>query len=345
MYAESKKLLEDGDRCMVLHVGNERVHISKLEKCTKEPEANDEENPSNVKEISITDCDWNIEKLESKLWKMLKKNLSEKTGATPLKAAKNPNETIEVLPVNDLEELRKDASEQIQDTSDEDGAKGSTSPEERAEEQRSLSTLIDEFSFCGQNIGTNVQTFTLEECFANFIKKYQKGPKDITYDELREDVFKPVLTQLRESIKDQLTPKDEKVKAIIITGEVAKIPYFYEKLSQTIEDSCGIKPVSFKDMPIMNGAVKYNPSKYGFAQNVYRRTYGFLLRPFPDNNAVMEPTETNKFHVCVSRNDPIKDDIIKKKMYWKSDVLPIICKSYLILYQPTNWVFCRFVCV
>ncbi|KAI9015284.1 hypothetical protein CLU79DRAFT_838164 [Phycomyces nitens] len=101
------------------------------------------------------------------------------------------------------------------------------------------------------------------------------GRTQITIDELREDVFEPVVKQVLELISDQIAQSKTKLDTIFLVGGFGQSKYLGKRVKDTfkskVESTC---VPSRGEMAVVRGAVMYGIDPNKITHRVLRRTYG-----------------------------------------------------------------------
>ncbi|KAL0086835.1 hypothetical protein F4703DRAFT_1849135 [Phycomyces blakesleeanus] len=126
-------------------------------------------------------------------------------------------------------------------------------------------------------------------------KDIENNPKIFTPEEIRTEMFYPVVEIILKTIKKQIEiqkgiqrteqdnqPDERKLKAIFITGGLGQSKYLQdkikEKFGEEVEDN-NIIGVEEGIMAVMKGAVLIHSNPIEISQKIHRRTYGIRLRP------------------------------------------------------------------
>ncbi|KAL0087058.1 hypothetical protein F4703DRAFT_1850242 [Phycomyces blakesleeanus] len=130
-----------------------------------------------------------------------------------------------------------------------------------------------------------------------------------SYDEIRKEVFDPVVNEVISTIETQFAQLGErKLDAMFITGGFGSSPYLQHRIKETFKDRVKhFEVVRFGTMAVMKGALLYGIDQSIVINHVSRRTYGIML--CEPSHAFDEPRSwSNRFDVCITKGDPIKRD-------------------------------------
>ncbi|KAI9015293.1 hypothetical protein CLU79DRAFT_797025 [Phycomyces nitens] len=103
----------------------------------------------------------------------------------------------------------------------------------------------------------------------------EDGKLCVTVDELRENVFEPVVKQILKLISDQVTQSKKRIDAIFVVGGFGQSSYLGKRIKETFERRVGFIAIpSHGERSVMRGAIilGLNPEKV--SHRVLRRTYG-----------------------------------------------------------------------
>ncbi|KAI9015285.1 hypothetical protein CLU79DRAFT_707673 [Phycomyces nitens] len=142
------------------------------------------------------------------------------------------------------------------------------------------------------------------------------GRLQITFDELREDVFEPVVKQVLELISDQIAQLKTKLDTIFLVGGFGQSKYLGERVKDTFKSKVGsICVPSRGEMAVVRGAVMYGIDPNKITHRVLRRTYGLEVhhsfdpsRDPPENKIVTLDGDVRCwkcFHVFATKGECI----------------------------------------
>ncbi|KAI9015286.1 hypothetical protein CLU79DRAFT_797009 [Phycomyces nitens] len=121
----------------------------------------------------------------------------------------------------------------------------------------------------------------------------EDGKLCVTVDELRENVFEPVVKQVLKLISDQVTQSKKQIDALFVVGGFGQSSYLGKRIKETFNGKVGLISVPSRgEISVMRGAVMFglNPSKV--SHRVLRRTYGLIVNePF---NPLTDPPEKRR---------------------------------------------------
>ncbi|KAL0087060.1 hypothetical protein F4703DRAFT_1850254 [Phycomyces blakesleeanus] len=149
----------------------------------------------------------------------------------------------------------------------------------------------------------------------------------IPLDEIRINVFDPVVNQVLEMMKKQFAQiGDRNVDAMFITGGFGRSPYLQRRIKDTFGDRINeFKVIGNGHMAVIEGAALFCASPRPIAQRILRRTYGIKICSPDDRSKKDTESEKDKFHVYIRKGEPVKEDTwVTKSMIWKHNTLPII---------------------
>ncbi|KAI9015298.1 hypothetical protein CLU79DRAFT_820506 [Phycomyces nitens] len=104
------------------------------------------------------------------------------------------------------------------------------------------------------------------------------GKLRVTVDELRDNVFEPVVKQVLELISDQITQSKKQIDAIFVVGGFGQSKYLGKRIKETFNGKVGLISVPSRgEIAVTRGAVMLglNPGKV--SHRVLRRTYGLIV--------------------------------------------------------------------
>ncbi|KAL0078433.1 hypothetical protein J3Q64DRAFT_1872381 [Phycomyces blakesleeanus] len=139
---------------------------------------------------------------------------------------------------------------------------------------------------------------------------------EFSYDEIREEVFDPVVREVLEIIEKQFSQLGERrLDVMFITGGFGSSPYLQHRIKETFKDRVKhFEVVRFGTLAVMEGALLYGIDRNIVTQHASRRTYGIML--CTPSQAFSNPGPSKcKFDVCITKGDPIlKDKWISKEL-------------------------------
>ncbi|KAI9015288.1 hypothetical protein CLU79DRAFT_765983, partial [Phycomyces nitens] len=115
----------------------------------------------------------------------------------------------------------------------------------------------------------------------------EDGKLCVTVDELRENVFEPVVKQVLELISDQITQSKKRINTIFVVGGFGQSKYLGKRIKKTFAARVGsIAVPSRGEISVMRGAVMFGRDPGKVSHRVLRRTYGLRVshtfNPFTD---------------------------------------------------------------
>ncbi|KAL0074617.1 hypothetical protein J3Q64DRAFT_1704411 [Phycomyces blakesleeanus] len=113
------------------------------------------------------------------------------------------------------------------------------------------------------------------------------GRIQVTVDELREDVFKPVVKQVLDLISDQIDQSQAHIDAIFLVGGFGQSRYLEKCVKDTFKTKVGsIYIPSRGELAVVRGAVISGVDPNKITHRILRRTYGIcvdsIFDPFKD---------------------------------------------------------------
>ncbi|KAL0083644.1 hypothetical protein J3Q64DRAFT_1641945 [Phycomyces blakesleeanus] len=112
----------------------------------------------------------------------------------------------------------------------------------------------------------------------------------ISVDELREDVFEPVVKQVLNLISGQINQSQKQIDAIFLVGGFGQSRYLGKRVQDTFKDKVGnICVPSRGEISVMRGAVMFGVDPAKVSHRILRRTYGIhISKPF---DSLLDPPE------------------------------------------------------
>ncbi|KAL0094255.1 hypothetical protein F4703DRAFT_1787960 [Phycomyces blakesleeanus] len=140
----------------------------------------------------------------------------------------------------------------------------------------------DEFFTIPISLGLN------EEILANI--GVADGRLQVTVDELREDVFEPVVKQVLDLISDQINQSRTQIDAIFLVGGFGQSRYLGRRVKEIFKPKVGsIYVPSRGEMAVVRGAVMFGMDPNKVTHRILRRTYGLRCGSIFD--ALRDPPE------------------------------------------------------
>ncbi|OAD73785.1 hypothetical protein PHYBLDRAFT_145255 [Phycomyces blakesleeanus NRRL 1555(-)] len=116
------------------------------------------------------------------------------------------------------------------------------------------------------------------------------GRFQVTVDELREDIFEPVVKQVLSLISCQLSQSETRLDAIFLVGGFGQSKYLAKRVKDTFETQVeSICVPSRGELAVVRGAVMYGINPNRITHRVLRRTYGLEVHcPFDESEDSIE---------------------------------------------------------
>ena len=148
-----------------------------------------------------------------------------------------------------------------------------------------------------------------------------------TLEELRDQVFNPVLNQVVSLVKEQLAQVNQFVEAIFLVGGFGCSEYLYDILKKEFQGFVGeIAMPPRGELAVAQGAVYHILKPHLVSSKLLRRTYGVRSRlPFkegvdPESSAIITKDGvkrcSTRFDVIAKKGDRILVDQKIKRSYW-----------------------------
>ncbi|KAL0085829.1 hypothetical protein F4703DRAFT_1928199 [Phycomyces blakesleeanus] len=149
----------------------------------------------------------------------------------------------------------------------------------------------------------------------------------ITVDELREEIFNPVVNQVIDLIKGQINQSKKNIDAIFLVGGFGQSNYLYNTIKNKFKDQVGIIALPSRgEMAVVRGAVMFGKNPRVVTHRIARRTYGLkALLTFdplldPENLKVVMPNgyvqSSNRFAVYINKGESVMVDKCVSKTFW-----------------------------
>ncbi|KAL0080402.1 hypothetical protein J3Q64DRAFT_1838516 [Phycomyces blakesleeanus] len=118
----------------------------------------------------------------------------------------------------------------------------------------------------------------------------EDGKLQISVDDLREEVFEPVVKQVLDLISDQVNQARKKLDAVFLVGGFGQSKYLQERVKETFESKIGLIAMPARgELAVVRGAVIFGLSPGRVSHRVARRTYGLAMdSPF---DYIQDPAE------------------------------------------------------
>lgn len=148
-----------------------------------------------------------------------------------------------------------------------------------------------------------------------------------TREELRDQVFNPILNQVVSLVKQQLSEIDEFIEAIFLVGGFGCSEYLYNILKREFSNLVGeIAMPPRGELAVAQGAVYHILQPNLVSSKLLRRTYGVRSRlPFeegldPESSAIITKDGikrcSTRFDVIAKKGDRVYIDQKIKRSYW-----------------------------
>ncbi|KAI9015299.1 hypothetical protein CLU79DRAFT_707698 [Phycomyces nitens] len=162
----------------------------------------------------------------------------------------------------------------------------------------------------------------------------EDGKLRVTVDELRENVFEPVVKQVLKLISDQIKQSKKQIDAIFVVGGFGQSKYLGKRIKETFNGKVGLISVPSRgEISVMRGAVMLglNPSKV--SHRVLRRTYGLIVNePF---NPLTDPPE--KKYTAPDGETRCRDHFFVYGTKGECIAINACISKELFIYYPNNF--------
>ncbi|KAI9006600.1 hypothetical protein CLU79DRAFT_779899 [Phycomyces nitens] len=149
----------------------------------------------------------------------------------------------------------------------------------------------------------------------------------ISVDELRQEIFNPIVNQVVNLIRGQIDQSKTFVDAIFLVGGFGQSKYLYKAIKEAFKDKVGfIALPSRGELAVVRGAVMFGMQPRVVTHRIARRTYGLkAFLPFdplldPEHLKVTMPNgcvqSSDRFAVYINKGDSVMVDKCVSKTFW-----------------------------